>query len=112
MNDDDRIRYLALDPTGAVADRDERAELDAVADLLASPDLWAEPRPEVEGILVALIARASHNDGAPVGSGPLSRRRHRARSMLLAAAAAVAVTVGVIVVVVNDRDRSRHCRWN
>lgn len=71
---DDRIRYLAQDIIGDVADRDEFV---AFADLLASPDLSAVRRaiddlPADERDVV----RLQHLDGRPQGRG---RRASRCR---------------------------------
>ena len=59
MNDDDRIAYLAGEPTGSIDDIDERADLDALRALLADPGLWDEPAPTLEDAVVDAVASAA-----------------------------------------------------
>ena len=58
MNDDDRIAYLAGEPTGSIDDSDERADLDELRALLADPGLWDEPAPTLEDAVVAAVSSA------------------------------------------------------
>jgi hypothetical protein len=59
MNDDDRIAYLAGEPTGSIDDLDERADLDELRALLADPGLWDEPAPTLEDAVVNAVVRAA-----------------------------------------------------
>ena len=59
MNDDDRIAYLAGEPTGSIDDMDARADLDALRALLADPGLWDEPTPTLEDAVVNAVANAA-----------------------------------------------------
>jgi hypothetical protein len=75
MTDDDRVAYLAGEQSDALT-ADERAELDALRDLLADPALWAEPdiRLEervVDGILAA--ARPAELRRPADGAAPADR---------------------------------------
>jgi Anti-sigma-K factor rskA len=58
MNDDDRIAYLAGEPTGSIDDSYERADLDELRALLADPGLWDEPAPTLEDAVVAAVSSA------------------------------------------------------
>ncbi|HWM20818.1 MAG TPA: anti-sigma factor [Ilumatobacteraceae bacterium] len=132
MNDDDRIAYLAGEPTGSIDDSDERADLDELRALLADPGLWDEPAPGLEDAVVAAVsgavgARPGHtvapmppaaiSTAAPTTSIsptessasviPIARHRSRwTRSVVLmgAAAAAVIAVVATMVVLTGGQD--------
>ncbi len=126
MNDDDRIAYLAGEPTGSIDDLDARADLDELRVLLADPGLWDEPPPELEDAVVSAVARAAGTSVAltavhapPAESAttvrpaeatapviPIDRHRRRwARSVTLLGAAAAAVIV-VVAAVVSTNDQN------
>ena len=125
MNDDDRIAYLAGEPTGSIDDSDERADLDELRALLADPGLWDEPAPGLEDAVVAAVFGAvGARSGAAVAPTPpaatapprrssepvapvISIDRHRSRwirpaAMLLSAAAAVVIVIAGATVLIND----------
>ena len=125
MNDDDRIAYLAGEPTGSIDDSDERADLDELRALLADPGLWDEPAPGLEDAVVAAVSGAvGTRSGGAVAPTPaaattpprrssepvapvISIDRHRSRwirpaAMLLSAAAAVVIVVAGATVLIND----------
>jgi hypothetical protein len=126
MNDDDRIAYLAGEPTGSIDDSDERADLDELRALLADPGLWDEPPPSLEDAVVAAVSSAvGERSGSttvaplpPVAATPprrssepvapvISIDRHRSRwirpaAMLLSAAAAVVIVIAGATVLIND----------
>jgi Anti-sigma-K factor rskA len=71
MNDDERIAYLAGEPTGSIDESDERADLDELRALLADPGLWDEPEATLEDAVVAAVsgavgARSGRSTVAPV----------------------------------------------
>jgi Anti-sigma-K factor rskA len=126
MNDDDRIAYLAGEPTGSIDDVDARADLDELRALLADPGLWDEPPPALEDAVVNAVARAAGTSVAltavhappalsasPVRPAeptapviPIDRHRRRwARSVTLLGAAAAAVIV-VVAAVVSTNDQN------
>jgi hypothetical protein len=123
MNDDDRVAYLAGEPTGSIDDTDERADLDELRALLADPGLWDEPAPGLEDAVVGAVVRASRTsaDGGvaegstavtsagprqPAGDViPIDRHRRWTRSVTLlgvAAAAVIAIVATVAVVTGGD----------
>jgi hypothetical protein len=132
MNDDDRIAYLAGEPTGSIDDSDERADLDELRALLADPGLWDEPAPGLEDAVVAAVSGAvGARSGGTVAPRPpaaistaapatdvsstestasvipIARHRSRwTRSVVLmgAAAAAVIAVVATMVVVTGGQD--------
>jgi len=129
MNDDDRIAYLAGEPTGSIDDMDERADLDALRALLADPGLWDEPAPALEDAVVNAVLNAAGTSAtrtiappppavaapaerssepvAPVISIDQHRRRWtRPAAMLLSAAAAVVIIVAGATVLTNDDNTS------
>ena len=134
MNDDDRIAYLAGEPTGSIDDMDARADLDALRALLADPGLWDEPAPTLEDAVVNAVASAAGTSATratlttrlvpppPAVATPTSRSsepvapvismdQHRRRwirpaAMLLSAAAAVVIVVAGATVLTNDDDTS------
>jgi hypothetical protein len=116
MNDDERIAYLAGEPTGSIDDRDERADLDELRALLADPGLWDEPAPALEDAVVGAVLSASRNapargvtppppsavTPAPVRSTestsnviPIARARRWTRPVALLGAAAAVIAVVV-----------------
>jgi len=126
MNDDDRIAYLAGEPTGSIDDMDARADLDELRALLADPGLWDEPAPTLEDAVVSAVARAAATPPvrtiapappaaattvrtseavAPVISIDRHRRWTRTVSLLGAAAAVIAVVATMVVVTGRQDDR-------
>jgi hypothetical protein len=98
--DEERVGYLAGE-IGGPLDADEQADLDELRTLLANPAVWAEPDPQLEDRVVAMItseptAEVSHTS-QPGGSRRRPMYRPIAASMLIAAVIAVvaAITVGV-----------------
>ncbi len=127
MNDDDRIAYLAGEPTGSIDDSDERADLDELRALLADPGLWDEPAPTLEDAVVAAVSsavgarpgqtvapappavtappRTSSEPVAPVISIDQHRKRWiRPATMILSAAAAVVIVIAGAMVLTNDNN--------
>jgi fermentation-respiration switch protein FrsA (DUF1100 family) len=125
MNDDDRIAYLAGEPTGPIDDMDARADLDELRALLADPGLWDEPAPTLEDAVVSAVARAAATPPvrtiapappaaattvrtsepvAPVISIDRQRRWARPAMLLSVAAAAVIVVVAATVVLNGGQD--------
>lgn len=125
MNDDDRIAYLAGEPTGPIDDMDERADLDELRALLADPGLWDEPAPTLEDAVVAAVVRAAATPPvhaispappaavttvptseavAPVISIDRHRRWSRSAMLVGAAAAAVIVVIAAMVVLPGGQD--------
>jgi hypothetical protein len=123
MNDDDRVAYLAGEPTGSIDDTDERADLDELRALLADPGLWDEPAPSLEDAVVGAVVSASRAgaEGGVAGSSPavaaarpgppttnvipIDRHRRWTRSVTLlgvAAAAVIAIVATVAVVTGGD----------
>jgi hypothetical protein len=128
MNDDDRIAYLAGEPTGSIDDSDERADLDELRALLADPGLWDEPAPTLEDAIVAAVSSAvGERSGSttvaplpPAVTAPPPRSsepvapviaidRHRRRwirpaAVLLSAAAAIVIVIAGATVLTNDNN--------
>ncbi len=102
-NDDDRIEYLTGSPDAEIHDAAERVELDAMRELLASPELWEEPPAGLEDSVVAAVVDAqraaeSPRSGAPAASvTDLGVERARRRTWLSAGAAAAAVVALVAI---------------
>jgi Anti-sigma-K factor rskA, C-terminal len=65
-SDDERIAYLAGEPSGPLP-ADERAELDQLRALLESPATWVEPAPGLEDRIVSAVTTAAGHDTAAVG---------------------------------------------
>jgi hypothetical protein len=127
MNDDDRVAYLAGEPTGSIDDTDERADLDQLRALLADPGLWDEPAPGLEDAVVGAVVGASRTaaetdvagsstavttarPSQPAGDViPIDRHRRWTRSVTLlgvAAAAVIAIVATVAVVTGGDETES------
>lgn len=126
MNDDERIAYLAGEPTGSIDDMEARADLDELRALLADPGLWDEPAPTLEDAVVNAVTKAAGTSAArtiaplppaetattirasepaaPVISIDRHRRRWIRSSMLLGAAAAAVVAVVAAMVVTGDKN--------
>jgi hypothetical protein len=127
MNDDDRVAYLAGEPTGSIDDTDERADLDQLRALLADPGLWDEPAPGLEDAVVGAVVSASRTAAETDVAGsspavttarpsqragnviPIERHRRWTRSVTLlgvAAAAVIAIVATVAVVTGGDETES------
>jgi hypothetical protein len=90
---------LITDVTGAPLDACEAEELELLADLLADPAMWDEPRPELEHLVVGAVAAADASV-TPLPSRPVEHRRRRrglfSVAGIAAAAAIVVAAVGVV----------------
>ena len=109
--DDDRIRYLSGESSGAL-DPAERAALDDVRALLADPSLWVEPPSGLEDAVVAAIAAevaapapetpapvpAAQGDVVRIDRPSRRRRAPRVVAGLGAAAAAVVLVIGILTI--------------
>ena len=76
---------------------DEAAEVPLLADLLADPSTWAEPRPELEDAVLAAVIGAS---AEPANVVPMPRRDRGSRwvrTAVAVAAACIVILVGVVV---------------
>jgi len=73
----------------------EAADVPFLADLLADPSTWAEPRPELEDAVVDAVVRAP---AEPANVVPMPRRAGRWWRTAVAVAAGVVIVVGVVVV--------------
>lgn len=76
---------------------DQIAEVPLLADLLADPSTWAEPRPELEDAVVDAVLGA---DAEPADVVPMRRRAGRSgrwRAAVAVAAAVVVVLAGAVV---------------
>ncbi|MGS0684271.1 anti-sigma factor [Nakamurella sp. GG22] len=109
-----RIDHLAGEG-GIELDADDRAELDALRDLLADPTLWAEPPPGLEDTVVAgITAAAAQQRAADAPEAPIdlaSRRPRWKRPAFLVAAAAAVVAVALSAVLLL-RDPSAERRFD
>jgi Anti-sigma-K factor rskA len=101
---EERKAMIAGDRAGALEPH-EAAELELLADLLADPSTWAEPRAGLEDEIVHAVTDAAPAAPAPVtpiapaAGGRAPTRRHRVVLSVLAAAAVVAaVVVGSVLV--------------
>lgn len=113
-NDDDRIAYLAGEPTGSLSPA-ERAELDQLRGLLATPSSWVDPPADLERRVVAAIA-AEANDAVPSAEPSTAARAavpRRTRLRLprptlprLGAGLAAVAAVAVLAVVLATADSS------
>ena len=101
-SDDERISYLAGDPTDDL-DAEARAELDEFRALLADPSLWVEPDADLEDRIVSAIA-AEAKPPAKVISLHARRRVGRIGGIVAAVAAAAIVVVALTVVRQDDVD--------
>jgi Anti-sigma-K factor rskA len=110
-SDDDRIAFLAGDDN-APLDPEDRADLEALRDVLADPSVWTEPDPSLEDRIVAAItAEAAKGGGTvplaappvhvgrtlPAGIDRASKARRRFIYGAISAAAAVIVAVAVTI---------------
>jgi hypothetical protein len=116
ISDDDRIAYLSGDSAGPLSP-DERAGLDELRDLLATPATWAQPDPGLEDRVVSAIAEEARRAGTRVpdrlpepaparrraGGSPLARlgflERFRHPGLALGGFAAAAAAVVAVIVV-------------
>ena len=85
---------LITDVTGAPLDACEAEELELLADLLADPAMWDEPRPELEHLVVGAVAAADASV-TPLPSRPVEHRRRRRGLFSVAGIAAAAAIVVV-----------------
>jgi hypothetical protein len=109
-----RIDHLAGEG-GIELDADDRAELDALRDLLADPTLWAEPPAGLEDAVVATVTAEAAAQARPVDLA--SRRAARPRPekkdgwnrpvFLVATAAAVVAVVLSAVLLLRDPTAER-----
>jgi hypothetical protein len=78
---------------------DQAAEVPFLADLLADPSTWAEPRPELEDAVVEAVMGAP---GEPADVVPMLRRAggstKRRTAAAVAVAAGIVILLGVVVV--------------
>lgn len=120
MNEELQARYLEgepLDDAELALLVDDRAELDAIAVLLADVELWEEPSASLEDDIVDLIRTESHVVRLPAPTTPARptwgtsatnlrslhpSRRRVLRSSLLSAAAAAVIAAGATAVVLRD----------
>jgi hypothetical protein len=102
-SDDERISYLAGDPTGDL-DADERAELDEFRALLADPSLWVEPDDDLENRIVSAIAAEAQPPAKVISLDARRRRVGRIGAIVAAVAAAAILAVGFAVVRQDDDD--------
>ena len=102
MSEDDRIEYLAGEPASVLSPA-ERADLDELRALLAEPSVWAEPGPDLEGNVIAAVARAAASAQAdPNVSVParVARRRRGRRPRVVAAVAGLAAAAAAAAIAV------------
>jgi hypothetical protein len=103
--EDDRIAYLAGEDADSLTAQ-ERAELDELHGVLASPATWAQPDPGLEDRVVAAIAEEAQARPAPAR---VRRRAFHRRVVLrrpVLALAAVAAAAAAIVIAVSRNDTS------
>jgi len=94
-DDDTRTRYLAGDANGSLPAR-ERADLDELRDLLASPAIWVKPPATLEADTVAAVVRAAQL--GPLASSARQQRRRPARSVPAVAVTLVVALVAILIV--------------
>ncbi len=114
-SDDDRIAYLSGEPVDALTPQ-ERAELDELRGLLATPATWEEPDAALEDRVVSAIAeeagreRALHSAPAPPAGPQVQPQAERRRgfrwplrrpALVLGglATAAAAIVVAIVLAV-------------
>jgi hypothetical protein len=89
---------LIIDATGAPLDPYEAEELALLADVLADPTTWEQPRPELEHLVLDAVAAATATV-SPVPSVPAAQKARRrglfSVAGVAAAAALVVAAVGV-----------------
>jgi hypothetical protein len=91
---------LIVDAIGAPHDPCEVEELELLAEVLADPATWEQPRPELEHLVVDAVADAEASV-SPLPSVPPVRKASRRRGLfsvagIAAAAALVVAAVGVL----------------
>ena len=67
ISDNDRIAYLSGEPVGSLTPP-ERAELDELRTLLATPAAWEEPTPELEERVVRAIVEEAGRHPRPAAA--------------------------------------------
>ncbi|HUA70173.1 MAG TPA: anti-sigma factor [Solirubrobacteraceae bacterium] len=110
-SDDDRIAYLSGEAVGSLSPQ-ERAELDEVRGLLATPATWEEPDAALEDRIVSAIAdearrtRPAETQPVAAATPPAERRRgfrwpFRRPALVLGglATAAAAIVVAIVLAV-------------
>lgn len=109
MHEDDRAAYLAGEDRQSLT-ADERAELDELRSLLASPVAWAEPSADLEDRVVTAIAE---NATAPPARPRerrlrvrLQRRRRWSRPSYALGGLAAAAAVAAVAVVLATNNNS------
>jgi hypothetical protein len=100
MNDrrlsrEEREALIMGDSHGSLSP-DETADLESLADLLASPSTWAQPPTDLEDTVVRAVSEAAPSPSAST-TGARHRRRVVASVLAGAAAIVVAVVVGAVV---------------
>ena len=112
-----RIDHLAGEG-GIELDADDRAELDALRDLLADPTLWAEPPAGLEDAVVATVTAEAAAQARPVdlasrrATRPQPEKRARWNRPVFLVAAAAAVVAVVLSAVLLLRDPSGERRFD
>jgi len=98
-DDDTRTSYLAGEPDGSLP-TSERAGLDELRALLASPVVWIQPRPRLEKDIVAAVVQAARTRGPLSPARGITRRRWLvapARTFAVAGVAAAAALAAVVI---------------
>src|SRR5262245_43667566 len=95
LSKDGRMALIG-DATGAPLDQHEAEELALLADVLADPATWDEPRPELEDLVVDAVATATATV-SPLPSVPAAQKaRRRGLFSVAGIAAAAAVVVAAV----------------
>lgn len=92
----EREALIAGDDAASLRE-DQAAEVSLLADLLADPSTWAEPRPELEDAVVDAVLGA---DAEPANVAPMRRRPDGSRwwRTAVSVAAGIVIVVGAFVV--------------
>ena len=102
MNEDLYATYLEDGAVDAQAlDGGEREMLDELRRILAAPETWADPLPDLGDAVVGAIAEARDEDTVPTRA---TRGRSRPRMWLVGGAAAAVLFVAALVGVLATRD--------
>lgn len=105
--DEQREMLIVGDRAGAL-EPDEAADVPLLADLLADPSTWAEPRPGLEDVVVEAVSAADaiQPRGWRETASARGRGVSRVSGIVLAAAAAIAIVAIVSAIVVSRGDSS------